>query len=205
MDIPEVLATCCGIVIVLAIIPSLAVILLIIGTIGRKRHIAKMNAIAAALGCTYAGGMISGDFQGRRLTLDYPIKTHQHTDSHGHHHTDRTTYTRIQVPHKGVLNGQIEVYKQGFLSGLGKVLGMQDIAIGRPDFDKEYIVKGPSEEAARKILDLDVQQGLLKLKAPITITTDHVHYEVTGEITDKQKIIELASLMARMAENAEKP
>ncbi|MDD5112308.1 MAG: hypothetical protein PHG85_07170 [Candidatus Altiarchaeota archaeon] len=204
MEAPEILVTCCGITLVIAAIAFFAVILFVIGTIGRKRYAAKMNALAAALGCAYANGVISGDFHGRRMTLDYPVKTHHHTDSHGHHHTDRTTYTRIQVPHKGVINGQIEVYKQGFLSSLGKVLGMQDIAIGSPDFDKEFIVKGPGEPVVRKVLDLDVQHKMMQLKVPITVNPDRVQYEVAGEVTDKQRILDIAGLMVRIAENAER-
>jgi hypothetical protein len=53
-----------------------------------------------------------------------------------------TTYTRMRAPFVSRDGFRFTVYRQGFFSELGKLLGMQDIEVGDPDFDRAFIVKG---------------------------------------------------------------
>jgi hypothetical protein len=45
-----------------------------------------------------------------------------------------------------------KIYREGFFSSVGKFFGMQDIEIGAPFFDEQFIVKGNSPEKIRVLL-----------------------------------------------------
>jgi hypothetical protein len=74
------------------------------------------------------------------ITLD------THTESSGEH---GTTYTRMRAPYVNPDGFRFTVYRQGVFSGLGKLLGMQDIEVGDPDFDEAFLIQGNDEEKVR--------------------------------------------------------
>ena len=43
------------------------------------------------------------------------------------------------------------IYRKGFFSDLGKLLGMQDIEVGDPEFDEAFIIKGNDESKVRDL------------------------------------------------------
>jgi hypothetical protein len=57
-----------------------------------------------------------------------------------------------------------EVYPEGIWSRVGKLMGMEDIEIGSPDFDRTYIITGSSPEELRKVLDPAVQRQIERLR-----------------------------------------
>ena len=62
-------------------------------------------------------------------------------------YTDRAaraqaTYTRMRAPYINPEGFRFTIYRKGFFSGLGKLLGMQDIEVGDPDFDEAFIIQG---------------------------------------------------------------
>src|SRR5215203_1488486 len=70
------------------------------------------------------------------VTLD----TYTVTTGHAHF-----TYTRMRAPYVNPDGLRFTVYRRSFFSELGKLLGMQDIEVGDPDFDEAFIVKGTDE------------------------------------------------------------
>jgi hypothetical protein len=54
-------------------------------------------------------------------------------------------YTRMRAPFVDRDKFYFKIYKKGFFSGLGKALGMQDIQVGYPGIDDNYIIKSNSE------------------------------------------------------------
>src|SRR4051812_3914320 len=72
------------------------------------------------------------------VTLDTMTEHHQHGATQHHH----TTYTRLRAPYINPEQFRFTIYRKGFFSGLGKLLGMQDIEVGDPDFDEAFIIKG---------------------------------------------------------------
>jgi hypothetical protein len=60
---------------------------------------------------------------------------------------------------------QLQVYKEGFFSSLGKSLGGQDIQIGDDAFDKTYIIKSNSEETAKQMLSPELRGLILQMPA----------------------------------------
>ena len=48
---------------------------------------------------------------------------------------------------------EFQIYRRGFFSDLAKRLGMQDIEVGHPDFDRNFIVKGSNESKLRQLFE----------------------------------------------------
>jgi hypothetical protein len=70
------------------------------------------------------------------------------------------THLSIVWPH---INLRCEIFPTSVFSGLRKLIGMQDIEIGSPEFDEPFVITGNDEEAIKKFLTLDAQQSLLQL------------------------------------------
>jgi hypothetical protein len=60
---------------------------------------------------------------------------------------------------------QLQVYKEGFFSSLGKSLGGQDLEIGDAAFDKAFIIKSNSEEVMRDLLSTPMRAAIQNLLA----------------------------------------
>lgn len=58
-----------------------------------------------------------------------------------------------------------EVHPAGFLSQIGKFFGMQDLEIGSPQFDEDYVIKGNNLAELRRLLSPEVQRAINALRA----------------------------------------
>ncbi len=75
------------------------------------------------------------------------------------------TYTRIRSVFKNPTQLKFKLYKEGFFSQIGKLLGMQDILVNDEELDNLYIIKGNDEMVIRKLLlDYRLKQLLLSDK-----------------------------------------
>lgn len=72
-----------------------------------------------------------------------------------------TTFT---VAFDRALGLGLKLERQGALSKLGSMLGMQDIQTGDRTFDERFIVKGNPEDAVRAALTAEVRQRLVTLQ-----------------------------------------
>ena len=60
------------------------------------------------------------------------------------------TQMRARFINKGGL--YFRIYREGFFSSIGKFFGMQDIKIGDPFFDKQFVIKGNNPEKIKQLL-----------------------------------------------------
>jgi hypothetical protein len=70
------------------------------------------------------------------------------------------TFTRLRAPFVNPGGFRFTIYRKGLFSELGKLLGMQDIEVGHPEFDEAFIIQGNDEF---KVLDLFADAGLRSL------------------------------------------
>jgi len=56
-----------------------------------------------------------------------------------------------------------EIFPASVFSGLRKLIGMQDIEIGSPQFDEPFVITGNDEKAIKELLTLDAQRCLIQL------------------------------------------
>jgi hypothetical protein len=118
-------------------------------------------------------------------------------------------YTRMRAPYVNPESFRFTIYRKGILSELGKLLGMQDIKVGDPDFDDAFIIKGNDEiRVVRLFADSKIRQmiqtqprirlevkdndGWFGSKFPADV--DELHFQVVGVIKDVERLKALFDL-----------
>ena len=120
-------------------------------------------------------------------------------------------YTRMRAPFVNRDGFQFKIYRRGFFSGLGKKLGMQDIDIGDPEFDQDYIVQANEPEKARQLLANPAIRALIQVQPDITLEVkddegwfrtsfpegvDELYFHTVGVIKDLNHLKALFDLYA---------
>ena len=118
--------------------------------------------------------------------------------------------TRMRAPFLNKFGLEFKIYRSGFFSNLAtKVLNLQDIEIGEPDFDEKFIIKSNSEAGVRKLLApaeiralIDTQPaialavhddvGTFKKRYPEKV--DVLHFHCLGVIKDEERLRSLFEL-----------
>ena len=63
----------------------------------------------------------------------------------------KTHATRLRAPYVNPDGFRFTVYRKGIFSELGKMLGMQDVEVGQPDFDRDFVIQGTDEAKLRRL------------------------------------------------------
>lgn len=116
------------------------------------------------------GEYIDGGFWGKDVLLythgEWPILLDTYTvSSYNGTTTTSTTYTRMRAPFINKDGLYFKIYRERFFSSIGKFFGMQDIEIGDPFFDDEFVIKGNNPEKIKMLL-ADVKIKNLCQKQP---------------------------------------
>jgi hypothetical protein len=148
------------------------------------------------------GDRVEVDHGDWTVTLDtYVVSTGKST----------VAYTRMRAPFANPGGFRFMVYRKSVFSGIGKFFGMQDIEIGDPQFDHDFIVKASDEYKVRELLanirvrDLiarqkDIQfsvkddEGWFGSKFPEGV--DELYFSVVGVIKDPERLKLLYELFA---------
>lgn len=123
--------------------------------------------LSAEIGADYvAGGFWTGDkvlvHHGQwTITLDSPSESSGETSS---------TCTRMRAPYVNKDGFRFTIYRKGFFSDLGKLLGMQDVDVGYPDFDEAFIIKGEDESKLRALFADGRIRALLQAQPSVYLT-----------------------------------
>lgn len=122
-----------------------------------------------------------------------------------------TTYTRIRAPYVNKDGFWFTIYRKGFFTGVGKLLGMQDVEIGDPLFDDAFVIKGNDEQKLRKLFSDPAIRQLIEQQPKIHLTVkdnegwlkkrfpdgvDELLFEVEGIIKDLDRLRALYDLFA---------
>lgn len=90
------------------------------------------------------GDKVQAHVKNWTITLD----TYAVSSGKSHH-----VFTRIRAPFCGRGEFSFKIYRKGFFSGLGKLLGMMDIEVGHSvKFDEDFIVQANDESRVRALL-----------------------------------------------------
>ena len=125
------------------------------------------------------------------------------------------TYTRMRAPYINSEGFRFTIYRKGVFSGLGKMLGMQDIEVGDPEFDEAFIIKGNNEPRVQHLfadtqlralvqaqpaimLDVKDSEGWFGPKFPDNV--DELHFLVVGVIKEVERLKSLFDLFAVLLE-----
>ncbi len=128
-------------------------------------------------------------------------------------HRDKMTFTRLRVPFLNKDNLYFKIYREGFFSDIGKFFGMQDIEIGDPRFDDNYIIQSNNQNKIRKLLkepklkmlfemvpkihvSIKKDEGLFGRKYPQGVNV--LYFEQTGILKNKETLKLLFRLFAEI-------
>lgn len=99
------------------------------------------------------GEFVSGSFWKRsrvqKRVDQWTITLDIMTRHHGQH--NHVPYTRVRAPFVNPEGFRFSLHRSGFLSGLGRFLGMQDVEVGDPEFDEAFIVRGNDESKIEEL------------------------------------------------------
>jgi hypothetical protein len=104
---------------------------------------------------------------------------------------NRRFFTKIVADLQPSLGLNLHVYREGFLSEVGKVFGMQDLKTGDRDFDDRFIIKGSDEGRILAFLGPDVRRALLDfelLSGYVELNDEQVYWESGGFEADREKM-----------------
>jgi hypothetical protein len=125
------------------------------------------------------------------------------------------TYTRMRAPYVNPDGFRFEIYRGGVFSEIAKRFGMQDVEIGDPAFDREFIIKGTSEPklrrlfANRRLRELVSRQPEIRLAVKddegwfgprFEHNVDELSFHVPGVIKDIERLKALYELFAETLE-----
>ena len=127
--------------------------------------------------------------------------------------TGKTTmvFTRLRAPYVNPDHFRFTIYRRGFFSDIAKWLGMQDIIVDHPDFDRDFIIKGTDQAKVRALFDSARLRELIAAQPQIHLTvkdnegwpaadfppdTDELCFHVGGIIKDLERLKLLFELFA---------
>ncbi len=122
-------------------------------------------------------------------------------------------FTRMRAPYINPEGFRFRIYRKGLFSDLGKLLGMQDIEVGDPEFDEAFIIQGNDEERVRDLfanagirqmirdqpeilLEVKDSEGWFGPKFPEDV--DALNHQVVGDIKDVDRLKALFHLLAAL-------
>ena len=142
---------------------------------------------------------------------DWTITLDVYTVSSQHSSTD---YTRFRAPYVNADNFRFHIYREGFLSTIGKNLGMvQDVIVGYDQFDQDFIIQGNNEAKLKEFFQNEYIRELLNNQYDFELTvlddegfwgqnypqkTDLITYKTYGLIKDIVKLKQLFFLFSEI-------
>jgi hypothetical protein len=141
------------------------------------QSIYEANEVFSRLARKFRGRCTAARFF-QRPEVRFAYKGHQVlVDVHSTGGKHPTYYTQLHIswPDSSL---RVEVRPEGFFSQMGKFLGMEDIEIGSPEFDQQYIITGNDPDAIRQLLNSEVQACTNQLRS--FLGNDDIYISVRG-------------------------
>jgi hypothetical protein len=128
-------------------------------------------------------------------------------------HDGESPVTRLRAPYINPDGFQFTIYRKGILSALGKLLGMQDIEVGDPDFDGAFIIKGNDESKVVSLFSDTRIRQMIQAQPQIRLrvkrsegwfgpmfpeNVNELHFEVVGVIKNVKRLKALFDLFAAL-------
>jgi len=124
--------------------------------------------------------------------------------------------TRLRAPYINPEGFRFTIYRKSIFSDLGKFLGMQDIEVSDPDFDKAFIIKGNDDSKVQSLfsdstirqmiqaqpgirLEVKDSEGWFGPKFPEDV--DELSFQVVGVIKDVERLKALFDMFATVLDH----
>ena len=164
--------------------------------------------LSEQIGAKFVGGDFFHSGKVVAHVKDWTLTLDTYTISRG---KSSATFTRMRAPFVNADGFRFTIYRKGFFSELGKKLGMQDLEVGVPDFDRDFIIKGSDEARLRalfmdaKLRDLIAAQPSIRLEvvddegwfgAQFPDGVDELRFHVPGVLKNLDQLKLLFELFA---------
>ena len=106
------------------------------------------------------GATVKYIFEGQLGGHEYEAFQYQYTTSNGKSST--THYFQIASIVLPMWAPHVKVSEHGFLDGLGKIMGMQDIQLESEEFNKRFLVQGQDEKFVFDLLHPEMMEMLMR-------------------------------------------
>ncbi len=162
------------------------------------------------------GEFIQGGFWGKDVFVykhgEWQILLDTYVVSTG---TSSYPLTRMRAPFLNKDDLYFKISRQGFFDSIGKLFGMQDIEIGDPFFDKQFVIKGNNPEKIKLLLADENIKELCQRQPRIHLRikddegrfgtafpegTDELYFECTGVIKETALLKSLFALFCLILE-----
>lgn len=169
--------------------------------------------LAQEIGANCSG---NGFWTGTKVTArhnQWTITLDTFTESSGEH---SSTYTRMRAPYVNQDGFRFTIYRHGLFTDLGKWLGMQDVEVGHPQFDADFVIKGNDEKKLRELFANPQLRSLISFQPAIQLTVkddegwfgttfpegvDELYFQAGGVIKDLDRLKLLYDLFAETLEH----
>ena len=174
------------------------------------------NEIWSQIAGDIGGEFVEGGFWGKDVLVykhgewQILLDTYTVTTSTGKT-TSSTTYTRMRAPYVNKDGLYFKIYREGFFSSVGKFFGMQDIEIGDPFFDDQFVIKGNNSGAIKRLLADSKVKELIKQQPRIHLEirddegwfgtafpegVDELYFQCVGVIKETERLKSLFELFS---------
>ncbi len=121
------------------------------------------------------------------------------------------TDTRLRAPYVNADGFRFTIYRKSVFSGIGKLLGMQDVEVGYPGFDEAFIIQGNDQAKLKALFANERIRQLIWMQPSIYLTVkddegwfrpqfpkgvDELYFRVSGVIKDLDRLKSLYYLFA---------
>jgi hypothetical protein len=168
------------------------------------------EALSEQVGAQFVqGGFFSSDKVLAKVR-EWTVTLDTYTVSNG---KTSTTYTRLRAPYVNKDGFRFAIYRSGFFSDIGKLFGMQDVEVGYPQFDNDFIIKGNdkqkliqlfSNEKVRQLIEyqpqihLEVKDDEGWFGASFPEGVDELYFRYCGVIKDIELLKSLFELFSEV-------
>jgi hypothetical protein len=112
-------------------------------------------------------------------------------------------FTRMRAPYVNPESFRFTIYRKSIFSEMATWLGMQDIDVGDPPFDEDFVIKGTHEERVRALFRNPRLRELIDAQPKIHLTVkddegwfgrkfgeqvDELYFAVPGVIKDVERL-----------------
>jgi len=162
--------------------------------------------LSAEIGGNFVEGGFAHGAQVRATHGEWTVTLDSYVVSTGH---AAAVYTRIRAPFVNPGGFRFTIYRRGLFSDIAKLLGMQDLEIGDPDFDRDFIIKSNDAARVRQLLSSGRVRELIAAQPQIYFTVkddegwfgasfpegvDELYFLASGTITDLARLKALYEL-----------
>jgi hypothetical protein len=168
--------------------------------------------LAAETGAQYVDrGLWKGDkVQATHGEWTMTLDSYSQTVPTGKTHTV-IQYTRMRAPYINQDGFRFTIYRRGVFSGLAALMGMQDVEVGYPEVDRDFVIKGNDDLKLRVLFSNARIRELLSAQPTVQFSVrddegwfgakfpegvDELHFVIAGVVTDVERLKLLFELFA---------